>query len=164
MLVASFTRREMAEPWMNRLGENGIPAAIHDEPALGLAWFSSRAEGGVRLEVPEQMFERAYDLMTSWDASGEPMPGLIRCPDCGSLRAYYPQHTRRSLIPNLVIGTIATIGRVEKEYYCEDCHFTWPREGTKAPVARPHSAPYYFIDGVKQSPSAQPSKPDSLPT
>ena len=50
------------------------------------------------------------------------------------------------------------MGAMQKQFYCQDCHFTWPKEGTKARL-RPHMAPYYFIDGVEQT-SLAPAHPE----
>jgi hypothetical protein len=62
----------------------------------------------------------------------------------------YPQFTRKSLLTNVAMGLIAELRLVEREYYCEDCHFTWPKEGNKRSAERPHIAPYYFIEGIAQ--------------
>src|SRR5205807_2689134 len=116
---------------------------------------------GVRLEVPAEQFERAYNLLLEWDAKAGGLRNAIRCPECKSIRVDYPQFTRKSFLPNLVMGFFAALGLVQKEYYCEDCHYTWPKEGTKTSASRPHAAPYYFIEGVEQTlrqPQPQPAK------
>jgi hypothetical protein len=100
--------------------------------------------------VPVQEFERAHKLMVEWNSAGD-IPGLIRCPECHSLRVDYPQFTPKSLLTNVAMGLAAQLHVIQKEYYCEDCHFTWPKEGTKRSAARPHMAPYYFIEGVVQA-------------
>src|SRR5260370_713983 len=74
-----------------------------------------------------------------------------RCPECKSLHVDYPQFTRKFFIPNLAMGFLAALGAVEKDYYCQDCHYIWPKEGTKPSALRPHMAPYYFIEGVEQT-------------
>jgi len=149
--VATFGSRSTAEPLQRRLLEAGIPAEIHDELKLEKLWFASKDRSGARLEVPAEQFERAYQLLLDWDAADGALREAVRCPECKSLRVQYPQFTRRSLIPNLVVGTLAAIGQIEKQYYCDDCHFTWPKQGTKPSALRPNMAPYYFIDGVEQS-------------
>jgi hypothetical protein len=153
--VALFNHRGPAEPLQRRLRDQGIPAEIHDETTLEKFWFVSSPGAGVRLEVPAHQFERAYNLLLEWDAAEGALREAIRCPECRSLRVNYPQYTRRSFIPNLVMGTLAAIGRVEKEYYCDDCHYTWPKEGTTPSRLRPHMAPNYFIEGIEQT-----SRPD----
>ena len=153
--VATFITRSAAEPLQRRLAEAGIQAEIHDDLKLEKLWFVSKDRSGARLEVPADQFERAYQLLLDWDAAEGVLRDAIRCPECKSLRVQYPQFTRKSFIPNLLIGALAAIGQVEKQYYCEDCHYTWPKEGTKPSALRPHMAPHYFIDGVEQS-SLQP--------
>ncbi|HPU56172.1 MAG TPA: hypothetical protein PLH97_07820 [Verrucomicrobiota bacterium] len=150
MPLALFVSRSHGEAYRNRLVESGIPAEIHDTVVLGRFWYASRPASGVRLEVPAREFERAHRKLVEWDDGEGDIGGAIRCPECRSLRISFPQYTRRSFIPNLVIGALAAIGRVEKEFYCDDCHYTWPREGHGKAAMRPHSAPYYFIEDVPE--------------
>lgn len=149
--VALFHNRAKAEAIRQRLAEAGIPAEIHDELRLEKLWLAGKEDCGVRLEVPADLFERAEDMLTRWDAEHGALRDAIHCPECGSLRVDYPQFTRKSLLTNLAMGVAANVGLMEKEYYCEECHFTWPKEGTKPRRNRPHMAPYYFIEGVDQS-------------
>ena len=150
--LATFNHNGPAALLQQRLSGNGIPAEVHDGLTLDKRlWFASRPEVGSRLEVPADQFERAYDLMVEWDETEGVLSDAIRCPECQSPRVTYPQFTRRSFLPNLILGTLAAITRVEKEYYCEDCHYTWPREGSKPSRLRPHMAPYYFIEGIEQT-------------
>jgi hypothetical protein len=151
MSIAHFHDRAKAEHIRQRLIEAGIPAEIHDELRLEKLWFASKAHSGVRLEVPANQFERAEDMVVDWDAKEGALRDAIHCPECGSLRVEYPQFTRKSLITNLAMGVAANVGLMEKEYYCEECHFTWPKEGTKPRRDRHNMAPYYFIEGVEQS-------------
>jgi hypothetical protein len=151
MSVALFNDRAKAEPLRERLAQAGIPAEIHDELRHEKLWMAGKASCGVRLEVPAEQFERAEDMLTDWDAKDGALRDAIHCPECGSLRVEYPQYTRKSLLTNLAMGVAANMGVVEKDYYCEECHFTWPKEGTKPRRNRPHMAPYYFIEGVDQS-------------
>jgi hypothetical protein len=149
--VATFSKCEHAEPLRKRLTEAGYPAeVVHDESALGKLWFVRRPLAGIRLKVHPHDYERALKLLREWDASDDALRYALRCPECGSSRVEYPQLTRRFFLPNL-IGLLAALGVVEREFYCQDCHFTWPREGRKHSRIRPHSAPYYFIEGLPQA-------------
>jgi hypothetical protein len=139
--VALFKCHADAEPLQSRLSQNGIPAEIRP----------CAPPGSFRLEVPEDQFVRTHRLLMAWDASDGALRQTIRCPECRSLRIEYPQYSHKSIMPYLFVGFLTNIGATEKEYYCHDCHFTWPREGTKPAPARPHGAPYYFIDGVEQT-------------
>jgi hypothetical protein len=159
--VALFNERAGAEELGSRLRQAGVPAEIHDELRLEKLWFASKSSTGVRLEVPANQFERSAQLLIDWDIAGGALHGAIRCPECHSFRVHYPQFARHSLFTNLALGFLSTSGLIDKEYYCEDCHFTWPREGSRPRRARPHLAPHYFIEGIEQtSKHAAPEKPE----
>jgi hypothetical protein len=149
--LALFPNRAKAEPLQQRLKAAGIGAEIHDELRLEKLWFVSKLETGVRLEAPSGQFERAIDHLLEWDAAEGALRDAVRCPECKSFRVEYPQFTRKFLIPNLALGPLSALGLVEKEYYCQDCHFTWPKEGTRPSKLRPHMAPHYFIEGIAQN-------------
>ena len=151
MPIALFSSRAKAEPVQARLVQSGIPAEMHDELRLEKFWFVSKPATGVRIEVPAMQFEQAYQRLLDWDGADGALREAIRCPECKSLRVDYPQFTRKFLIPNLAMGLMAAVGALDKEFYCEECHYTWPKEGSKPSVLRPHMAPYYFIEGVEQT-------------
>src|SRR5438094_2398265 len=146
MPVANFSHRAKAEPLQRRLVESGLQAEIHDELRLEKLWFVSKPAAGVRLEVPAHQAERAHQLLLSWDAAEHALREAIRCPECKSLRVDYPQFTRKSMLTNLAMGLMAKLRLIEKEFYCQDCHYTWPKEGTRPSRARPHMAPHYSIE------------------
>ena len=149
--VSLFHCRSDAEPYQKRLSEAGIAADLHDCTTIK----------GARLDVPADKFEPAYALMQQWDAAEGGIQGAIRCPECHSLRVEFPQYTHKAALPNLLVGVLANIGATEKEFYCHDCHFTWPREGKRSSRKRPHMAPYYFIEGVPQAEPAEVQTPQS---
>jgi len=136
-----FNRRLDAEPLERRLREDGIQAETLDRKQLK----------GVELDVPAGQFEQAHRDLMAWDAAEGVLREAIRCPECRSLRVEYPQYSRKSILPNLLIGFMTLIGATKKEFYCQDCHFTWPKAGLRPSRSRPHSAPYYFIDGIEQT-------------
>lgn len=148
--VALFNERAQAAQLGNKLRQAGVPAEVHDELHLEKLWFASKSHTGVRLEVPVDQFERSEQLLVDWDTRGE-VHDAIRCPECNSFRIHYPQFARHSLLTNLALGVLSTSGLIDKEYYCEDCHFTWPREGSRPRRDRPHLAPHYFIEGIEQT-------------
>ena len=157
--VALFSNQAKAEPLKQRLVQSGIQAEVHEELRLEKLWFVPKGSAGARLEVAAEQFERAYQLLLEWDAAEGALRDAIRCPECRSLRVDYPQFTRKSFIPNLVVGFLAKIGMVEKEFYCQDCHYTWPKEGTRLRPGRANMAPYYFIEGVEQTTLSAPRVP-----
>lgn len=151
----------MAEPLRKRLAESGVQSEIHDELRLEKLWFVSKPATGVRLEVPANQFERAQQLLLNWDVAEGALREAIRCPECKSLRVDYPQFTRKSMLTNVAIGLVAELGLVDKEYYCGDCHYTWPKEGTKPRRDRPNMSPHYFIQGIEQTKAAKPEQAES---
>src|SRR5262245_45347285 len=162
MPLVTFNNRSPAELVQKRLIENGIDVRINTAPKLEVFWFISRHQFGFRIEVPAEQFEPAHRLLLQWDNAEGTLCDAIHCPECRSLRVIYPQYTRRSLIPNLIVGTLAALGH-EQEYYCEDCHYTWPKAGTHPARLRHHMAPYYFIDDVEPRATKPPPAADRGP-
>lgn len=156
--VALFSNRTSAEQLQNRLRQAGVPAEVHDELGLEKLWFASKPQTGVRLEVPAEQFERSEQLLIDWDTNEGAGHDAIRCPECRSFRVHFPQFARHSLLTNLGLGLMSTVGLIDREYYCEDCHFTWPREGSRPRRNRPHLAPYYFIEGIEQTTRPKPAE------
>ncbi len=148
--VALFPSPAEAEPIRQRLRSSGFAAEAHEEAGLRAFWFVNKHKCGVQLDVPVDQFERAEQFLLDWEEKEHALNEAIRCPECSSLRILYPQFARHSILTNLVLGIAAEFGLVERDYYCEDCHFTWPRQGTRPSRARPHMAPYYFIEGIQQ--------------
>ena len=146
-----YRDRAKAQVLQRRLVEAGFDATLNDKPQLRAFWFVSRQNDDVRVEVPCEQFARAENRLVDWSAAEGPLDGAIRCPECGSLRVQYPQYAQNSLLTNLAMGLLAELRALEKQYYCEDCHFSWPRDGYRARRDRPHSAPFYFIEGVEQT-------------
>ena len=156
--VALFSQRSHAEPIQQRLIEYGVAAEIHEELLVQKLWFVSRQAAGVTLEVPAGQFEKTQQLLRSWDSAGDFLCHAIRCPECKSLLVDYPQYARHSVLTNMAAGIAAELGLVEKDYYCEQCHYTWPKEPSLPQRQRPHMAPYYFIEDV-----APPAGPRATP-
>jgi hypothetical protein len=153
MVVALASDRVKAEAIRRRLLEVGFAAKLREETMLQRLWFVSRRSAGVWIEVPAEQFEAAEQRLVGWAAAEGGVPDTIRCPECGSFLVEYPQFTPRSILTNLAMGLAAEAGVVEKDYYCEACHYTWPKEGHKPRHIRRHLAPYYFIEGMEQTAS-----------
>jgi len=149
--LATFNEAIHAQPLVARLWEAGIRAEIHDESKLERLWFVRKPLAGVRIEIHPDDFDKAARLVREWDTAEHALHNAVRCPECGSSRVEYPQFTRKFVTPNLV-GLVSAMGLVEKEFYCQDCHNTWPPERTKPPRVRKHLAPNYFIEGLEQTP------------
>jgi len=146
--VALFRNSVLARPVQHRLLQVGMAAEIHAELGLARLWFVSKRTAGVRLQVPADQFEHATKLLLEWHAAYRLLDHAIRCPECNSLRVDYPQFTSRSLFTNLAMGLMAEIRLLEREYYCEDCHYMWPKRSGERSRRRRHMAPDYFIEDL----------------
>jgi hypothetical protein len=149
--VALFSDRAEAELVRQRLAELGFEASLSEGTGLTKPWLISDRAGCVRVEVPAQQFNKAEQFLIEWDAAEGAPRQAIRCPECGSFRVDYPQYAKHSLLTNLTMGLMAQLHFIEREFYCDDCHFTWLKAGTRPSRVRRNSAPFYFIDGVEQN-------------
>ncbi len=150
--VATFNKPANAEPLKQRFTKAGIQAEIHDESKFEWTWFVGKPVAAFRLKVQRKDFETALRLLTAWEAADGVLRDAVCCPQCGHSRIEYPQFTRKFLLPNLV-GLASVLGIIEREFYCQECGFTWPKD-TKQRPPRKHSSPAYFIEETTPVPSS----------
>src|SRR5262245_40311548 len=132
LTLVTFNSLEPAEALKHRLEEAGIHAVVHDESKLQKYWFLTAPTAAQKVEVDRRDFETAKRLLAECSEHETLLKDAVRCPECGSSRIEYPQFTRKFITPTLV--EIVTVLRlVPREFYCEDCHYTWPREAQKDP-------------------------------
>lgn len=126
--VATFNDREPAEKIAQRLRTAGFSAEIYDE-STEQKWklFNLHPRAHMRVRVHSGEEERAHAVLKEWHATEGALADAVHCPECGSSKIEFPQFSRRTLMGALPAALAAT-GIIEKEYYCEDCHFTWPDE------------------------------------
>ena len=126
--IATFNEPAKAKRLKERLQKAGLKADIHNEGHLQQVAFMSKPQANVKLQVDDDDFERAQGLMMEWEASDPDIASaIIRCPQCGSSRIEYPQLTRKALTPGMA-SVLFALKIFPKEFYCEDCHFTWSNE------------------------------------
>ena len=80
------------------LESEGIPAFVADEHTINMQWLYSDAMGGVRLQVPEDWAQQAWDILSEdreqvLEEQQETDKDL--CPHCGSSDTEYHQIGRR---------------------------------------------------------------------
>ncbi len=126
--IATFEETTKAKRLKDRFQQAGLTADIHNEGHLQRVAFMSKPQANVKVQVEDNDFERAQSLMVEWEAT-DPEIGaaIIRCPQCNSSRIEYPQMTRKALTPAMA-GILFALRIFTKEFYCEDCHFTWNNE------------------------------------
>lgn len=130
--VATFDRIEPAESLKQRLEQAGIHAIVHDETRLQRFGFLTKPAATKRVEVDQADFDRARQQLSEWDKIDGVLREAIRCPQCNSPRVEFPQYTRKFITPWLV-EIFISLGLFPKEYYCEDCQYTWPKDPEPKP-------------------------------
>jgi transposase-like protein len=126
--IATFNEPAKAKYLKERLQGSGLKADIHNEGHLQQVAFMSRPQANVKVQVDDDDFERAQSLMVEWETSDPDIASaIIRCPQCGSSRIEYPQLTRKAITPAMA-SVLFALKIFPKEFYCEDCYFTWSNE------------------------------------
>jgi transposase-like protein len=126
--IATFNDPAKAKNLKARFQQAGLHADVHNERHLQQVAFMSRPQANAKVMVEDKDFDRAQSLMIEWEATDPDIAAaLIRCPQCGSSRIEYPQMTRKFMTPALV-GILCALKIIPKEFYCEDCHYTWTNE------------------------------------
>jgi hypothetical protein len=124
--IATYNEPTKAKHLKEKFTEAGVKADVHNEANLQTYAFMSKPQANVKVKVDEADFERAQTLLVDWE-SADPNIGAIRCPQCNSARIEYPQLTRKFLTPALA-GILFALKIFPKEFYCQDCQFTWTNE------------------------------------
>ena len=127
LLMASFERVEPATALRERLAKAGINAAVHDETNLQRFWFMTKPAAAEKVHVEKHDYERAMRMVKEWDKTEGLLREAVHCPECRSTRVEYPQYTRKFVTP-ILVEMFISLGLFPKEFYCYDCHYTWPRK------------------------------------
>jgi hypothetical protein len=125
VLVATFNEKEPARQVQEQLQHAGVPAAIHDESKVQRFWFMCAPMAAVHVEVSHADYLKAMDLIGQWRQSTNVLHDAVICPACHSSRVEFPQLTRKFVTPTFG-GLLIAAGLVPREFYCLDCHYTWP--------------------------------------
>ena len=83
MIIGTYTKPEDAHLAVSQLQGSGIDAYLRDENTASLYWFYSNAIGGIKVEVAEEDFERANEVLNLPKDDEQP---LLQCPHCQSER------------------------------------------------------------------------------
>ena len=67
--IASFSQPVEAHMLRSRLEVEGITAYLRDENMIALDWLYSNALGGVKVDVADEDYERALEIMASLGTS-----------------------------------------------------------------------------------------------
>jgi transposase-like protein len=123
--IATFNEAAKARQLKRRFQDSGLKADVHNEAPLQEFGFMSKPQANAKVMVDDNDFERAQSLMVEWEATDPDISAaLVRCQQCNSSNIEYPQMTRKFLTPALV-AVLCAAKIIPKEFYCQDCHFTW---------------------------------------
>jgi transposase-like protein len=125
--IATFNEPAKAKHLKQRLQDAGLKADIHNEAHLQAVAFMSKPQANWKVNVDEEDFTAAQSLMVEWETTDPDVGSAIRCPQCGSPRIEYPQLTRKFITPALA-SILFALRIFPKEFYCQDCHYTWSNE------------------------------------
>ena len=124
--IATFNESQPAQQLARELQQQGIAAGVHDESKVERFWFWSEPLAAVHVEVPRADFLKARRLVEEWADTRPVMQAAVRCPECRSSRVEFPQITRKFLMTVVQVALFA-LHVIPREYFCLDCHFTWPK-------------------------------------
>jgi hypothetical protein len=125
--VASFRDPYEAHIARGKLETEGIPTVVLDEHLIQVDWLASQAIGGVKVQVPEEDFVRAREIMTAdyeaelediEEARLESSPDEV-CPACGAIILPARKYSLWSLIPSLFF--LVPIFFRKKGWVCNYC-------------------------------------------
>lgn len=68
--LAAFSKPIDAHLLISRLEGNGIAAFLRDEHMVTLDWLASNAIGGVKVDVADDDYERAMELIAAGPTTG----------------------------------------------------------------------------------------------
>jgi len=126
--IATFNEPAKAKHLKTRLQGAGVKADLHNEGHLQAVTGMGTPQANAKVMVEEDDFEAANKLMHEWESSDPEIGSAIRCPQCKSPRIEYPQLSRKFLTPWLA-SILFALQIFPKEFYCQDCHNTWPGKG-----------------------------------
>lgn len=158
MTIASFDEQDKAQHLMDRLEEAGIDCEVFDESKLQKYWFLCKPHAAVKLRVDARDFDEARRLLSGLDAVEDALHDAVRCPQCGSSRLEYPQFTRK-FVSTTLVEVFCFLHLVERQFYCEDCQFTWPDHPVKPPAPWDGSQDLDVL-GFKKKSKLDRSEPD----
>lgn len=125
--IATFNEPAKAKHLKQRFQQAGVKADIHNEARLQKVT-GAQPLANAKVMVEEDEFEKANTLLHEWESTDAEVGSALRCPQCKSPRLEYPQMTRKFMTPWLATILFA-LKIFPKEFYCQDCHYTWPAPG-----------------------------------
>jgi predicted RNA-binding Zn-ribbon protein involved in translation (DUF1610 family) len=125
LTIATFHEAPPAEALKDRFIEAGFHADMTDDAgAQRIFLLSPHPRANFHVHVRKEEFDVARQRLQEWEKDGM-LDEAVRCPQCGGSRIEYPQFSRRTA-ESMVFALLTAAHLIPREYYCEDCQFTWP--------------------------------------
>jgi hypothetical protein len=124
--IASFMNSEDAHLLRIKLGDEGINAIVNNDIMSQVLPYYTNAIGGVKVEVPDDEFEKAQAILNREQPQVNLREELI-CPKCGSADIAQELNKKRfyvlSFLLTLFVG--APVPIVKRRYLCNNCNYLW---------------------------------------
>jgi hypothetical protein len=134
--VAVFDQLPPAEALQAFLEKAGCRTRIHDERRIQRYWFWVSPQAGIQVQVPKLAFTQVNHDLEHVPEAKALVRKAVHCPSCHSLRVQYPQMTRHFILPTLLAQIFVFLRFIDRESYCENCHFTWARPASDFALLR----------------------------
>ncbi|MCX6853679.1 MAG: DUF2007 domain-containing protein [Verrucomicrobia bacterium] len=123
LTIAKFSKVEEAHMLRLRLEAGGVRAFIPDENVVQMHWLYSNAIGGVRVQIAEDDFDRAKEILE--DPGIEPENTVMpACPQCQSTNTAPDELPRRlSFLSLLLLGFPFMYSKTK--WKCGQCGHVW---------------------------------------
>ena len=127
--IATFDEPSKARHLKERFREAAVEADVITDGKMQHVVSGFSGSANVKVLVHERDFEKAHNLLVDWETGDPAIGAALRCPQCKSPRIDFPQLARKfPFIPGLA-GILLALKVFPKEFYCQDCHFTWSKAG-----------------------------------
>jgi hypothetical protein len=100
-----------------------IEARIYNDRLRQFLTFLHSPRAAFRVQTRANAFRAAAEFLGG--APEAVLQGAIHCPSCGSLRVEYPQMTRKSFPPPMLLQLGIIVHMLRCQAGCENCHHTW---------------------------------------
>jgi hypothetical protein len=129
-VISTYTKPEEANLAASFLRGNGVFCSVRDENTVNQDWLYSNAIGGVKLEVADEDFEKAKEILNLPAEKGI----ILQCPHCGSEKTKMREMNPLSAIFMIVFYAFIPIKALTVD--CYDCKNTFKyKRGSAEPVA-----------------------------
>jgi hypothetical protein len=109
---------------------------IHDDKVFRYFLFLCPPRVTYRVQVRRADLKSADHLLET--SAPNLLQPALHCPECHSLRAVYPQMTRRFILPTILLHLGIIFRIIHHECYCQHCQHTWNLPGDDAkPIPKP---------------------------